>query len=142
MKTLKTILLIPLVLLALSSCKNDSQKEKDETTPVSQNSVENSGDSERQGQAFIKDDGSRPTVFQVAMGSPDHTTLVAAVQAAGLENSLSNAGPLMVFAPTNEAFAALPAGTVENLLKPENKDKLAYILKHHVTPGNYDYDFL
>ncbi len=142
MKTFNTILLIPLVLLALSGCKNDTQKEKDETAPVSQNPVENSGDSEKQGMAFIKDDGSRPTVLQVAMGSPDHTTLVAAVQAAGLENSLSNAGPLMVFAPTNEAFAALPAGTVENLLKPENKDKLAYILKHHVTPGNYDYEFL
>src|SRR5680860_365975 len=141
-KILKTILLIPLVLLALSGCKNDTQKEKDQTTPVSQNSVEKSGESEKQGQAFIKDDGSRPTVLQIAMGSPDHTTLVAAIQAAGLENSLSNAGPLMVFAPTNEAFAALPAGTVENLLKPENKEKLAYILKHHVTPGNYDYDFL
>ncbi|MCJ7757970.1 MAG: fasciclin domain-containing protein, partial [Gillisia sp.] len=126
MKTLKRILFIPLVLLALSGCKNDTQKENDETTPVSQNPVEKSGDSEKQGMAFIKDDGSRPTVLQIAMGSPDHTTLVAAVKAAGLENSLSNAGPLMVFAPTNEAFAALPAGTVENLLKPENKDKLAY----------------
>jgi uncharacterized surface protein with fasciclin (FAS1) repeats len=142
MKTFKTILLIPLVLIALSGCKNDTQKEKDETTPVSQSSVEKTSDSEKQGIAFIKDDGSRPTVLQIAMGSPDHTTLVAAIQAAGLENSLSNAGPLMVFAPTNEAFAALPAGTVENLLKPENKEKLAYILKHHVTPGNYDYEFL
>jgi len=142
MKTLKKILLIPLVLLALSGCKNDSQKENDETTPDSQNSVEKSGDLEKQGQEFIKDDVSRPTVLQIAMGSPDHTTLVAAVKAAGLESSLSNVGPLMVFAPTNESFAALPAGTVENLLKPENKDKLAYILKHHVTPGNYDYEFL
>jgi uncharacterized surface protein with fasciclin (FAS1) repeats len=142
MKTLKTILLIPLVLLALSGCKNDSQKENDETTPVSQNSVDKSGDSEKKGIAYINDDGSRPTVLQIAIGSPDHTTLVAAVKAAGLENSLSNAGPLMVFAPTNEAFAALPDGTVDNLLKPENKDKLAYILKHHVTPGNYSYEFL
>ena len=142
MKTLKRILFIPLVLLALSGCKNDTQKENDETSLDSQNSVEKSGNSEKQGQAFIKDDGSRPTVLQIAMGSPDHTTLVAAIQAAGLENSLSNAGPLMVFAPTNEAFAALPAGTVDNLLKPENKEKLAYILKHHVTPGNYDYEFL
>jgi len=142
MKTLKKILLIPLVLLALSGCKNDSQKENDETTPDSEYSVEKSGGLEKQGQEFIKDDVSRPTVLQVALGSPDHTTLVAAVKAAGLESSLSNVGPLMVFAPTNESFAALPAGTVENLLKPENKDKLAYILKHHVTPGNYDYEFL
>jgi len=142
MKILKKILLIPLLLFALLGCKNDNQKESDATTPDSQNSVEGTVDSEKQGQAFIEDDGSRPTVLQVAMGSPDHTTLIAAVKAAGLENSLSGAGPLMVFAPTNEAFAALPAGTVENLLKPENKDKLAYILKHHVTPGNYDYEFL
>jgi uncharacterized surface protein with fasciclin (FAS1) repeats len=61
---------------------------------------------------------------------------VAAVQAAQVENALVNVGPLTVFAPTNEAFAALPEGTVENLLKPENKDALANILKYHVTPGN------
>jgi uncharacterized surface protein with fasciclin (FAS1) repeats len=67
---------------------------------------------------------------------------VAAVQAAELENALVNAGPLMVFAPTNEAFAALPAGTVEDLLKPENKATLAHILLNHVTPGNYSKDFL
>jgi uncharacterized surface protein with fasciclin (FAS1) repeats len=95
-----------------------------------------------QGQAFIKDDVSKPNVLQIAIQSPDHTTLVAAVQAAGLENALVNAGPLMVFAPTNEAFDALPAGTVENLLKPENKETLANILKHHVTPGNYSKEFL
>ncbi|MDP2058203.1 MAG: fasciclin domain-containing protein, partial [Flavobacteriaceae bacterium] len=72
----------------------------------------------------------------------DHSTLVAAVQAATLENVLVNAGPLTVFAPTNEAFAKLPAGTVEDLLKPENKSALANILKYHVTPGNYSKEFL
>lgn len=76
------------------------------------------------------------------MVSPDHTTLVTAVKAAHLENVLVNAGPLMVFAPTNEAFDALPAGTVEDLLKPENIDALANILKYHVTPGNYSKDLL
>ncbi len=80
--------------------------------------------------------------MQIAIDSPDHTTLVAAVQAADLENALVNAGPLMVFAPTNAAFDALPAGTVENLLKPENKETLATILKHHVTAGNYDKNLL
>ena len=130
------ILLAPLLLLFGCKQQNASPETSTETTEVS------SAPSSNKGQAFIEDDGSRPTVLQIAMGSPDHTTLVAAVQAAGLENSLSNAGPLMVFAPTNEAFAALPAGTVENLLKPENNDKLAYILKQHVTPGNYDYEFL
>lgn len=95
-----------------------------------------------QGQAFVEDDVSDPNVLQVAIKSDGHTTLVAAVQAADLENSLVNAGPLMVFAPTNDAFNALPEGTVENLLKPENKNQLANILKYHVTPGNYSKDFL
>lgn len=96
----------------------------------------------RKGQAFIEDDGSTPNVLQIAIGSPDHTTLVAAVRAAGLENALLNAGPLMVFAPTNAAFDALPPGTVEELLKPEKMDALAHILKHHVTAGNYDMNLL
>jgi uncharacterized surface protein with fasciclin (FAS1) repeats len=67
-----------------------------------------------------------------AMNSKDHTTLVAAVAAAGLVDTLKGAGPFTVFAPTNDAFAALPAGTVETLLKPENKDKLVKILTCHV----------
>ena len=66
------------------------------------------------------------------MNSADHTTLVAAVQAAGLVETLSGPGPFTVFAPTNDAFAALPAGTVETLLKPENKDQLTKILTCHV----------
>ncbi|WP_299532694.1 fasciclin domain-containing protein [Ulvibacterium sp.] len=101
-----------------------------------------SGKVEKKGQAFITDDESTPNVLNIAVGSPDHTTLVAAVQAADLENALVNAGPLMVFAPTNAAFDALPPGTVEDLLKPENKNALANILKHHVTPGKYSKDFL
>ncbi|WP_371815777.1 fasciclin domain-containing protein [Flagellimonas sp. 389] len=112
---------------------------KTKTEPVSTIGVEVS---KEQGQAFIQNDESTPTVLSIAINSPDHTTLVAAVQAADLENALVNAGPLMVFAPTNEAFDALPEGTVENLLKPENKDALANILKHHVTPGKYDKEFL
>ena len=75
------------------------------------------------------------TVVDIAVGSPDHTTLVAAVKAAGLVETLSSAGPFTVFAPTNAAFAKLPAGTVEDLLKPENKDKLIAILTYHVVPG-------
>ncbi|MCR9154642.1 MAG: fasciclin domain-containing protein [Croceimicrobium sp.] len=94
------------------------------------------------GQAFVEDEVSNPNILQIAVGSADHSTLVAAVQAADLENALVNAGPLMVFAPVNEAFDALPEGTVESLLKPENKDDLANILKYHVTPGNYSKEFL
>jgi uncharacterized surface protein with fasciclin (FAS1) repeats len=70
-----------------------------------------------------------------AVNSKDHTTLVAAVQAAGLVDTLKSAGPFTVFAPTNAAFAKLPAGTVESLLLPENKDKLTAILTYHVVPG-------
>ena len=71
-------------------------------------------------------------IVENAVNSKDHTTLVAAVKAAGLVDTLSGKGPFTVFAPTNEAFAALPKGTVEELLKPENKDKLTKILTCHV----------
>ena len=74
-------------------------------------------------------------IVDVAIGSPDHTTLVAAVTAAGLVETLKGAGPYTVFAPTNAAFDALPAGTVEGLLKPENKAKLTKILTYHVVAG-------
>ncbi len=131
------ILFSALLLLLFISCKNETKQDKSDTSTT----VENAGEP-KTGQAFIADDGSTPNVLQIAIGSPDHTTLVAAVQAAELENSLVNAGPLMVFAPTNDAFAALPEGTVENLLKPENKNTLADILKYHVTPGNYSKAFL
>ena len=75
------------------------------------------------------------TIVDVAVGSKDHTTLVAAVQAAGLAETLSGTGPFTVFAPVNAAFEALPAGTVETLLKPESKDALTKILTCHVVPA-------
>jgi uncharacterized surface protein with fasciclin (FAS1) repeats len=75
-------------------------------------------------------------VVDIAIGSPAHTTLVAAVKAADLVSTLKSAGPFTVFAPTNDAFGKLPAGTVETLLKPENKSKLASILTYHVVAGN------
>jgi uncharacterized surface protein with fasciclin (FAS1) repeats len=74
-------------------------------------------------------------IIQNAVNSKDHTTLVAAVKAAGLVDTLEGPGPFTVFAPTNEAFAKLPAGTVENLLKPENKPTLVKVLTYHVVPG-------
>jgi uncharacterized surface protein with fasciclin (FAS1) repeats len=74
-------------------------------------------------------------IIQNAVNSKDHTTLVAAVKAAGLVDTLSGAGPFTVFAPTNAAFAKLPPGTVDQLLKPENKDKLVAVLTYHVVPG-------
>ena len=81
---------------------------------------------------------AQKTVVDVAVGSKDHTTLVAAVKAADLVSTLQSAGPFTVFAPTNEAFAKLPKGTVENLLKPENKATLTKILTYHVVAGNVD----
>ena len=135
MKRLNTIALAFLGLLLASACN---------APPPDQQNIP-SGESELDktaGQAFIEDDVSNPNILQIAAKSEDHSTLVAAVQAADLENALVNAGPLMVFAPVNAAFEKLPDGTVENLLKPENKDDLANILKFHVTPGNYDKEFL
>ena len=78
---------------------------------------------------------STRNIVQNAVNSKDHTTLVAAVKAAGLVDTLSGKGPFTVFAPTNEAFAKLPAGTVANLVKPENKAMLDKILTYHVVPG-------
>ena len=75
------------------------------------------------------------TIVQNAVNSKDHTTLVAAVKAADLVDTLSGKGPFTVFAPTNDAFAKLPAGTVDTLLKPENKGQLTQVLTYHVVPG-------
>src|ERR1700691_812683 len=76
-------------------------------------------------------------IIENAVNSKDHTTLVAAVKAAGLVETLEGAGPFTVFAPTNEAFARLPAGTVETLLKSENNGQLTAVLTYHVIPGRY-----
>lgn len=79
--------------------------------------------------------GSKMDIVDTAASNSDFSTLVAAVKAAGLVDALKAEGPLTVFAPTNEAFAKLPAGTVESLLLPENKDKLVQILTYHVVAG-------
>lgn len=94
------------------------------------------------GQSGVKDDVSQKDVVKVAAGSADHTTLVTAVTKAELVDVLSNAGPFTVFAPTNAAFNALPAGTVDDLLKAENKEKLQDILQYHVAVAVYKEDML
>ncbi|WP_372744329.1 fasciclin domain-containing protein [Lutibacter sp.] len=91
----------------------------------------------KQGQSAVIDTVSAANVLQVAESLDDFKTLVVAVHAAGVEDALVNAGPLTVFAPVNAAFDKLPEGTVEDLLKPENKSKLGMILKNHVAPANY-----
>ena len=89
------------------------------------------------GQASVVDEESDPNILQLAVKTKDLSTLAVAVQAAEIEHVLVNAGPLTVFAPVNSAFEALPPGTVETLLKPENKAKLAYILTNHAAPGTF-----
>lgn len=82
----------------------------------------------------------KKTIVDNAVNSKDHTTLVAAVKAAGLVETLKGAGPFTVFAPVNDAFENLPAGTVETLLKPENKSSLTKVLTYHVVAGKYDFN--
>ncbi len=116
-----------IVLLALQSC--GSGENKSATAAPTEEAAAGGG------QSTVQDNESAKDVVKVAVGSPDHTTLVAAVKAAELVDVLSNAGPFTVFAPVNAAFDALPAGTVESLLLPENKSKLQDILQHHVFVG-------
>jgi uncharacterized surface protein with fasciclin (FAS1) repeats len=102
-----------------------------------QSSTSTSRPAMKGGQASVVDDLSARNIVQIAAASEDHTTLVVAVQAAGMADVLANPGPLTVFAPTNEAFDKLPAGTVEDLLKPENKKTLMRIITFHAAPGTY-----
>jgi len=139
MRKIIKLFFVSLFIILVASCNSETKKE---TTDNSTSTDETTTNEKKQGQAFLKDDEATPNVLNIAIGSENHTTLVAAVQAAELENVLVNAGPLTVFAPTNDAFAALPEGTVENLLKPENKGDLAFILEYHVTPGNLSIDLL
>ncbi|HMT34208.1 MAG TPA: fasciclin domain-containing protein [Chitinophagaceae bacterium] len=121
-----------LFVLGMASCNTSTESEKNVSTET-ENVV---------GQSGVKDDISNPNVVQVAIGSKDHTTLVTAVKTAELVDALSNAGPFTVFAPTNAAFEALPPGTVEDLLKPENKEKLTTILQYHVYVGVINTDLM
>ncbi len=118
---------------ALLSCcggrSDQSTAQVEETTPGA-------------GQSAVTDNDSQKDVVRIATGSPDHTTLVAALKAAAYVDALSNAGPFTVFAPTNAAFEKLPAGTVDGLLKPEKKDDLRNILEYHVAVGVYKLDYL
>jgi uncharacterized surface protein with fasciclin (FAS1) repeats len=94
------------------------------------------------GQSSVQDTESKPDVVKIAVGSADHTTLVTALKAAEYVDVLSNAGPFTVFAPVNAAFDALPAGTVDNLLKKENQADLRNILEYHVYVGVLKTDYL
>jgi uncharacterized surface protein with fasciclin (FAS1) repeats len=125
-----TYTLLAVFTLFLVSCSGGEKKPetKETTTEVPQG----------KGQASVEAaEGESPNALQVAKSLDDFKTLVAAIEAAGVEDAVVNVGPLTIFAPVNGAFDKLPEGTVETLLKPENKSKLAFILVNHVAPANY-----
>lgn len=123
-----------MIAAAFSSCNN---------VPTTEASTDTGGaDVATAGQSAVQDDQSQKDVVKVAVGSPDHTTLVTALKTAEYVDVLSNAGPFTVFAPTNDAFNKLPAGTVEGLLKPEAKADLRNILEYHVTTSSLREEWL
>ncbi len=124
----KSIFILSMVGFALVSCKKNEVASSDNATTSSEVVSHH-------GQEGVQDDESNPNIVQLAVGNPDLSTLVTAVQAAGLATSLSNAGPFTVFAPLNSAFDKLPKGTVEGLLKPEKLDQLSDILGYHTYVG-------
>lgn len=128
----KPLLLLLALMMAVAGCKKTAETE----APAGEAATESVG------QSGVVDETSKPNIVQTAMSSKDHTTLVEAVKAADLVDALSNAGPFTVFAPTNEAFAKLPAGTVEGLMKPEKKADLKNILEYHTYVGVLKTDYM
>ena len=135
-KDMKKIFLIPALASALLFASCDSQPGQPAKVAGEETTTPSAG------QSAVQDDESAKDVVKVAAGSKDHSTLVAAVKQAELVDALSNAGPFTVFAPVNAAFDKLPAGTVESLMKPENKEKLQDILQYHVFVGSLKTDLM
>jgi uncharacterized surface protein with fasciclin (FAS1) repeats len=133
MKFIWNIPAIAAISFCIYACNATTNEAQKATTEESANSV---------GQSAVQDDESAKDVVKVAASSKEHTTLVAAVKQAELVDALSNAGPFTVFAPTNAAFEKLPTGTVDDLMKPENKEKLQDILQYHVFVGTLKTDLM
>ncbi len=131
MKKTNVMLLLAGMVIAIAGC-NSKQETTTETVATTEESA---------GQSAVQDNESQKDVVKVAVGSADHTTLVTALKTAEYVDVLSNAGPFTVFAPTNEAFGKLPAGTVEGLLKPEKKNDLRNILEYHVTTSSLKQEY-
>ena len=131
-KLLQTLSAAALAILA-ASCGDQS---------APQSSAPSADSPPAAGQSAVNDPDSKPDIPKIASGSKDHTTLVAALKAAEYLDVVSNAGPFTVFAPTNAAFDKLPPGTVETLVKPENKDKLRDILEYHVAVSTFKPEML
>lgn len=128
MKTLKTLTLIALTFAFFTSCGEKKKENAETTTEDSTKAVSQVSDVEE----------IAPNIAEVAASNDNFTTLVAAVTAADLVATLSSDGPFTVFAPTNDAFSKLPEGTVDTLLKPENKETLTGILTYHVVSGKFE----
>lgn len=122
---MKTFSFYVIILVGCLACNNSATEQQ---APVS-------ASANLTGQSGVKDDESQKNIVQTALASPDHQTLATALKAAGYVDALTNAGPFTVFAPVDKAFSALPAGTVEGLLKAENKLTLQDILEYHVYVG-------
>jgi len=129
-KSILTISFVAVLLVVFTACNTNEKKQEVKQTTKTKEVV-------GKGQASVKDNVSAANALQVAKSLDDFKTLVVAIEAAGVEDAVVNAGPLTIFAPVNSAFDKLPKGTVETLLKPENKGKLAFILTNHVAPANY-----
>lgn len=130
MKFLKTVTAFAIAGLIFTSC--GETKKETTTAPEMETPVEDTSND------MAMNETQAPNIVEVAAGNENFTTLVAAVKAADLVETLSGNGPFTVFAPTNDAFAKLPKGTVETLLKPENKAKLSSILTYHVVSGKFE----
>jgi uncharacterized surface protein with fasciclin (FAS1) repeats len=120
--------------IGLYSCGMEDSKSNQNS---SNDDAMKSTEAPAKGQSAVVDNVSDANVLQVAKSLDDFSTLVVAIEAAGVEDAVVNTGPLTIFAPVNAAFDKLPEGTVADLLKPENKSTLAFILTNHVAPANY-----
>lgn len=139
MKTNFKMFFSVIIVFLFIGCKNDTKQQtnNNQTNGTVSEQTVNTTETAGKGQASVKDNVSDANALQVAESLDDFKTLVAAIKAAGVQDAVVNNGPLTIFAPVNSAFDKLPEGTVESLLKPENKAKLAFILVNHVAPSNY-----
>jgi len=129
---MKSKIIVIIMALILFSCSQGKKAEIKNNAEPAQEEIKN------QGQANVTlSEGEDPNALQVAKSLEDFSTLVVAIETAGVQNAVVNTGPLTILAPLNSAFSKLPEGTVESLLKPENKATLAFILTNHVAPANY-----
>jgi len=131
MKNLIVLLSALCLVFAMPSCSQGNEGNESDDTQANADYTGNTG------MSAINDDESQQTILQIAAGNTDFSTLVAAVHATEIEDVLSNPGPITLFAPNNEAFDKLPEGTLDDLLKPENKETLRNILYYHAAPSVY-----